>query len=146
MDHVIKLENNAKLPVSPLYAYNKEELRYEKKTINKLLNRGWIRPLKSPVVSNIIFARRYNKKLRIYINYHTLNTNIVKNRYPLPLINEILRIMAGAIYFTRINLRMAYWFIQMVKGKEWKITFRTYYRLYKWCVIPFGLINTPATI
>ena len=118
VDHVIKLENNAKLPVSPLYAYSKKELKYEKKTINELLNRGWIRPSKSPVVSSTIFAKRCNRKLHICIDYRVLNINTVKDCYQLPLINKILRMTAGVIYLTRINLRTAYWFIRMAKNEE----------------------------
>ena len=120
---MIKLENNAKLPVSSLYAYSEEEFKYEKKTVNELLDRGWIRPSKSPVVFNTIFIKRYDRKLYMCINYRAFNTNIVENRYPLPLIDEILRMIAGAIYFIRIDLRTVYWFIQMAKGKEWKTVF-----------------------
>ena len=95
---MIKLENNTKLPVSPLYVYSEEELRCEKETINELLNQGWIRPLKSLVVSSIIFAKRCDRKLCMCIHYRALNTNIIKDRYPLLLINKTLRIIAGAIY------------------------------------------------
>ena len=115
---MIKLENNAKLPVSPLYAYSEKELKYKKEMVNELLNQGWIRPSKSPVVSSIIFAKQCDRKLRICINYRTLNINTIKDYYPLLLINKILRITVGAIYLTRINLRMAYWFIRMAKGEE----------------------------
>ena len=71
------------------------------------------------MVSSIIFIKhRHNKKLRICINYHTLNNNTVKDRYPLPLINKILWMITGVSYLTRINLRTVYWFIRIVKGKE----------------------------
>ena len=143
---MIKLENNTKLPVLLLYIHDEEEFKYKKEMVNKLLDQGWIRPSKSPVVFSIIFTRRCNRKLCICINYRTLNINIVKDYYPLPLINEILCITAGAIYLIWINLRTVYWFIRMVKGEEWKMVFRIRYRLYKWCVIPFGLTNTLTTI
>ena len=105
VSHIIKLKNNTKLLFSPIYTYNKEELRCKKKMINKLLYRDWIRPLKSFMASNIIFTKYYhNKKLQIYINYYTLNNNTIKDRYPFPLINKTLQITAGTFYLTRINL------------------------------------------
>ena len=88
-----------------MYAYSEEELRYKKETVDELLYRGWIRPLKSPVASSIIFTRhRYNKKLQMYINYHALNNNIIKDHYPFPLINKTLRMTTGVSYLTRIDL------------------------------------------
>ena len=55
-----------------MYTYNKKELRYKTEMVNKLLHRGWIRFLKSPVASSIVFTKyRHNEKLRIYINYRT---------------------------------------------------------------------------
>ena len=58
--------------------------------------------------STVFTKRRHNKKLRIYINYRALNNNTIKDHYPFPLINKILRITAGAFYLTRINLWTAY--------------------------------------
>ena len=77
--------------------------------VNKLLYRGWIRPFKSPMALSIIFIKHYhNEKLRICINYYALNNNTIKDHYPFPLINKILRIITSMFYLTRINLRMVY--------------------------------------
>ena len=102
-----------------MYAHSEEELRCEKKTVDELLHRGSIWPLKSLITSSIIFTKYcHNKKLRIYIDYRTLNNNTVKDCYPFPFINKTLRITAGASYLTCIYLRTAYWLIRMAKGEE----------------------------
>jgi hypothetical protein len=69
----------------------------------------------------------------------------VKNRYPLPLISEILDWLAGAKVFSKINIQDTYYRIRIKEGDEWKTAFRTRYRYYEYIVMPFSLTNTPVT-
>src|SRR5437899_8318920 len=70
---------------------------------------------------------------------------MVKNRYPLPLISELLDRLSGTVVFSKIDLKNAYYRIRIHKGDEWKTAFRTRYRYYEYFVMLFGLTNTPAT-
>ena len=83
--------------------------------------------------------------LRLCVDYRGLNAITVKNRHPLPLITETLDRLCGAAIFTKIDLKDAYHRIRIASGDEWKTAFKTRYGLFEYCVIPFGLVNAPAT-
>ena len=79
------------------------------------------------------------------MDYRGLNEITVKNRYPLPLIQEMLVHLSQAKWFIKLDLRGAYNLVQVVEGKEWKTAFRTRYGHFKYNVMPFGLTNAPAS-
>jgi hypothetical protein len=79
------------------------------------------------------------------VDYRALNQASVKNRYPLPLISEILERVGKAKIFTKLDLRGAYNLIRIKEGDEFKTAFRTRYGQFEYLVIPFGLTNAPAT-
>src|SRR2546429_8048406 len=93
----------------------------------------------------ILFALRKSRELRLYINYQGLNVITIKNRYPLPLINDLLDHLNDAILFSKLDLRNAYYRIRIREGDEWKTAFRTRYGHFEYMVMPFGLANAPAT-
>jgi hypothetical protein len=70
---------------------------------------------------------------------------MVKNKYPLPLISELVNKLWGAKYFTKLNVRWGFNNVQMKEGDEWKATFYTNHRLFEPLVMFFGLTNSPAT-
>ena len=70
---------------------------------------------------------------------------MIKNCHPLPLISETLDRLTGAKVFTKLDLKDAYYRIQIRKGDKWKTKFRTRYGHFEYLVIPFGLTNAPAT-
>ncbi len=79
------------------------------------------------------------------IDYRRLNAITIKNRYLLLNIEEIKNRLTRAQWFTKIDLRDAFYGIRIAKGEEWKTAFRTRYGLYEFLVMPFGLTNAPAT-
>ncbi|SOV07457.1 uncharacterized protein UDID_18912 [Ustilago sp. UG-2017a] len=83
--------------------------------------------------------------LRLCVDYRGLNRITIRNRYPLPLIDELRDRLREARFFTRIDLRGAYNLLRIAKGDEWKMAFRTRYGLFQYNVMPFGLTNTPAS-
>ncbi len=81
----------------------------------------------------------------MYMDYRQLNDTIVKDRYLLPLILQLWDQLAGARHFTRLDLLTIYTYIRIRGGDEQKIVFRTRYKHYEYCMMPFRLINALAT-
>ena len=79
------------------------------------------------------------------VDYRGLNAVTIRNRYPLPLINQLLDRLRSAKIFTRIDLRSAYYLLRVRKGDEWKTAFRSPFGHFQFNVMPFGLTNAPAT-
>ena len=92
-----------------------------------------------------MFVLKKGGKLRIVIDYRRLNAITLKNRYPLPNIEEMKNRLTRANWFTKIDLRDAFYSIRIAEGEEWKTAFRTRFRLYKFLVMPFSLTNALAS-
>jgi hypothetical protein len=102
----------------PIYSLSKRELETLRKYIDENLVKGYIRSSTSLVRFAVLFVPKKDGKLRIYVNYRKLNDIIIKNRYTLPLIHEIQNRIRGAKFFTRFDLREAYYKVRMKKGEE----------------------------
>ena len=127
--------------------YHTNELQDQelKRYLETNLKIGHIRPSKSSAGYPVLFMLKKDGKLRMCVDYRQLNAETVKNRYPLPLITQLRSQLAGAQYFTRLDLPTAYAHIRIKEGDEWKTAFRTRYRLFEYLTMPFGLTNAPAT-
>src|SRR5258708_31303327 len=114
------------------------------KYIQEELRKGFIRPSKFPVSSSIFFIKKKDGTLRPVVDYQYLNTITVKNRYPLPLMTEMVEHLGGMKYFNKLDLCTGYNLIQIAEGDEWKTAFTSKFGLYEYLVMPFGLCNAPA--
>ncbi len=92
-----------------------------------------------------MFTSKPDGTLRLCVDYCGLNSMTIKNRYPLPLIDEILDRLSGAQVFTKVDVKNAYYHLQVREGDELKTAFQIQYGLYEYLVMPFGLINTPIS-
>ena len=144
-DHEIKLIPGSKPTFVPLYPLSEKQLRFQKKYLDDNLAKGFIRKSQSQVAYPMLFVPKKDGELRPCVDYRKLNDITIKNRYPLPNIEELQQRLQGAQWFTSIDLRGAYNLIRMKEGEEWKTAFRTRYGLYEYAVMPFGLTNAPAT-
>ena len=99
-DHAIELVEGQQPPYGPIYSLRSVELETLKAYIETNLANGFIRPSKSPAGAPILFDRKSDDSLRLYINYQGLNNLTIKNRYPLPLIGESLDRLRRAKQFT----------------------------------------------
>lgn len=148
IDHKIELTEGARpedLNYTPLYKLSLEELEACKRYIEENLDKGFIVPSQSPWAAPILFVRKHDGALRFCVDYRKLNALTVKDRYPLPLIEETLSRISEARYFTKIDIRQAFHKVRMHPDAEELTTFRTRYGSYKFKVLPFGLTNGPST-
>lgn len=120
------------------------ELDELRRQITEYLDRGWIQPSSSPYGAPVLFTRKSDGGLRLCIDYRAVNRLTLKNRYPLPRIEELLDRMRGASYFTKIDLRSGYHQVPLEQEDMPKTAFRTRYGHFEFRVLPFGLTNAPA--
>jgi len=104
IDHEIPLAPDSKPSYRPIYNLSKTELHALKEYIDRMLAKGWICPSKSPFGSPILFVKKSDGSLRLVVDYRKLNAMTIKNRYPLPLISELLDRIKNALYFTKLDL------------------------------------------
>ncbi|KAG7667411.1 hypothetical protein KSW81_001142 [Nannochloris sp. 'desiccata'] len=145
IEHEIELEPGASPVAQQMYRLSFEELAELKTQILDYLNRGFIRPSKSPYGAPILFVRKKSGALRMCVDYRGLNRITKKNRCPLPRIDDLLDKLAGAKYFTSLDLKSAYHQIKIKEEDIEKTAFRTPFGHFEFVVLPFGLCNAPAT-
>jgi hypothetical protein len=144
-DHRIPLAEGATPSFQPLRQLSENDLRTLKEYIDVNLKKGYIRESTSPWGSPVLFANKKDGGKRLCIDYRKLNDLTKKDRYALPLADELRDRLRGAKIFTQLDLRGAYNLIRMAPGEEEKTAFRTRYGHYEYTVMPFGLTNAPAT-
>ncbi|GBG84337.1 hypothetical protein CBR_g38308 [Chara braunii] len=105
----------------------------------------WIRPSSSAYGAPVLFVRKKNKDLRLWIDYLKLNAQTIRNVGPLPRIDDLLERMGGAKFFSKPDLKSGYHQLEIRQEDSYKIAFKTRYGHFEWLVVPFGLTNAPAT-
>ncbi|KAJ1573432.1 hypothetical protein NDA11_001115 [Ustilago hordei] len=145
-EHDLHLEliEGGKPPQGPLNLKGPKEMSELRRYLDENLEKGFIRPSKSLAQSPVLFVPKKDGGLRLCVDYRGLNEITVKNRAPLPLIEEQLFLLRKARIYTKLDLRAAYNLIWIAKGDEWKTAFGTQLGLYEYLVMPFGLANALA--
>ena len=140
----IDLQEGIEPPFGPIYNLSQNELATLWEYLNENLAKNFIQHLKYLAGAPILFVKKKNGSLHMYVDYRVLNKITIKNRYPLPLISELLDQFGQPKVYTKIDLRGAYNLVCIKKGDKWKTAFQSRYRHFEYNVMPFGLINAPA--
>nr|AAV43999.1 putative polyprotein [Oryza sativa Japonica Group] len=126
------------------YRMAANELAEVKKQLEELKGKGYIRPSTSPWGAPVIFVEKKDKTKRMCVDYRALNEVTIKNKYPLPRIDDLFDQLKGATVFSKIDLRSGYHQLRIREEDIPKTAFTTQYGLYEFTVMSFGLTNAPA--
>nr|CAE02079.2 OSJNBa0074B10.7 [Oryza sativa Japonica Group] len=126
------------------YRMAANELPEVKKQLEELKEKGYIRPSTSPWGAPVIFVEKKDKTKRMCVDYRALNEVTIKNKYPLPRIDDLFDQLKGATVFSKIDLRSGYHQLRICEEDIPKTGFTTRYGLYEFTVMSFGLTNAPA--
>ncbi|GJU00182.1 putative reverse transcriptase domain-containing protein [Tanacetum coccineum] len=126
------------------YRLAPSEMQELSNQLQELADRGFIRPSTSPWGAPVLFVKKKDGSFRMCIDYRELNKLIVKNRYPLPRIDDLFDQLQGSSVYSKIDLRLGYHQLRVRDKDIPKTAFKTRYIHYKFQVMPFGLTNAPA--
>lgn len=145
-EHRIKLKEGSAPTKGYAYRMTPRLLEETKRQLQNLVEKGHIRPSKSPYSAPILFVgKKSTGELRMCVDYRKLNAITVKDAYPIPRIDQLIDIFCGAEKFTKLDMASAFNQIPMAKEDIEKTGFTTRYGNYEYLVMPFGLCNAPAT-
>jgi hypothetical protein len=126
------------------YRMNPQELEELKKQLADMLSKGLIHPSASPWGSPVLFVDKQDDTIRLCVDYRKLNEVTIKNKYPLPKIEDLFDQLNGAKVFSKIDLRTGYHQLKVRESNIPKTAFTTRYGLFEYTVMSFGLTNAPA--
>nr|GEY46989.1 putative reverse transcriptase domain-containing protein [Tanacetum cinerariifolium] len=133
------------MPVAKLpYRLVPTEMQELANQLKELKDKGFIRPSSSPWGAPVLFVKKKDGSFRMCIYYRELNKLTIKNRYPLPRIDDLFDQLQGSQYFSKIDLRSGYHQLRVREEYIPKTAFRTRYGHVEFTVMPFGLTNAPA--
>jgi hypothetical protein len=145
----IELAEDAGTPFKTPYRLSRAETEELVKVLTIALEKGWIRPSTSSFGAPVLFVPKKAAdgsltKLRMVIDYRELNKLTKKDRYPLPLIDDLMDGLEGSRVFSKMDLASGYNQLGVAEEDRHKTAFVTKFGLFEWTVVPFGLANAPA--
>jgi hypothetical protein len=142
--HPIDLTLFTPLPNGPFYRrllMQKNEIKHQ---IQDLLQKGHIIPNSSPYESLIVLVQKKDGTWRLCIDYKALNKITIRNRYPIPRIDDLLDQLKGEMFFSKIDLKYGYHQVPIEPTDVWKTIFKSKEGLFEWLIISLRLTNAPS--
>jgi hypothetical protein len=144
-DHAIELEHEPSPGFRKVCPMTLTEQTEMDTILEEDLATGCIQQSKSPLGAPVFFIKKHDGKFWFIQNYWALNAITQKDRYPLPLTDDLIHRLKDAWYFTKLDIHCGYNNVYIQEGDEWKVAFQTRQVLFKPLVMYFGLTNSPAT-
>jgi predicted aspartyl protease len=143
--HRIPLVDNANPPAPKQYRLSFKETEELKSQLDKLMEKGWIRHSSSPFGAPVLFAYKKGGTLRMCIDYRQLNQLTIKDKYSLPIAEDLFMTLGKGKIFSKLDLASGYHQIPIEPEDIQKTAMSTKFGSYEWLVMPFGLTSAPAT-
>jgi len=144
IDHEVRLKEGKTPSWGPLYKMSREELVVMKELLEDNTTKGFIQQSSSRYAAPCMFAKEPDGGLRFCIDYRDINSKTIKNRYPIPLIQETVDLLTGAMIYTTLDVREVYNLVRVKEGDKHKLSFSIRYGLFEPLVMQFGTTNPPA--
>lgn len=144
-DHKIPLKEGTPAVNLRPYRYSIIQKDIVDNLVGEMLKQGIIQHSNSPFASPTVLVRKKDGSWRLCVDYRRLNHYTVKDRFPIPLIEDLMDELGGAAIFSMLDLRSGYHQVRMDLGEEHKTSFKTHCGHFEYLVMPFGLANAPAT-
>ena len=145
VEHSIPIEPGSKPSYRPPYRLGPAEQDELEEQIKDLLAQGFIQPSCSPYGAPVLFVPKKDGRWRMCVDYRALNKQTIKDRYPLPRIDQLLDRLGQARVFSKLDLAQGYHQIAMAQDSIEKTAFCTNLGQWEYLVMPFGLCNAPST-
>ena len=143
--HEIKLLPGSELCNMPPYRYAPARRRFIEDNCQQMLEQGITAPSNSPWASPVVLAPKKDGSLRFCVDYRKLNALTIRDAYPIPRIDDTLDSLQEATFISTLDLRTGYWQVEMDEKSREKTAFITHKGLFEFNVMPYGLMNAPAT-